>query len=74
MLVDQDILGTDQQVADFVKLIPEAEAREEFKKEMLTENNSQGRWDAFVRHWNSLRSSVSLLFNLYFFTVIIFGI
>lgn len=59
-LIDQDILGTDERVANFLKIFPEVEDRESFKKKMMTQTTSKNRWDAFVAHWNSLKSSVSL--------------
>lgn len=58
-LVDQDILGTDERVINFVKFIPEIDDRDDFKKKIMVENTSKRRWQAFVSHWKSLQSSVS---------------
>lgn len=59
-LVDQDILGTDERVINFVKFIPEIDDRDDFKKKIMVENTSKRRWQAFVSHWKSLQSSRSL--------------
>ncbi|GLV32562.1 DNA primase subunit 1 [Carabus blaptoides fortunei] len=56
-LIDQDILGTDERVANFLKLVPDNDEKENFKKKIMTQNTSINRWNAFVNHWNSLKSS-----------------
>lgn len=61
---EQNILGTDKEIAKFLDLLPDDEVKSEVKNLFQKYTKSVDRWDAFTKYYDSQIHSVSRSFCL----------